>query len=81
MTEITKYEYLGLWFVQQFSTDVFVCQIFGPRWKFEWGSCAEIVDALRIELSANVGLIVPNLFSSQEVDYFRQQANAHWQKL
>jgi len=81
MSRNSKYEHLGQWFVKQFETDVLVCQIFGPRWKFEWGSCAEIVDARRIELTDNVGLIIPNGYSNQEVDYYKQQANAYWQKL
>ncbi|WP_462281641.1 hypothetical protein [Salinivirga cyanobacteriivorans] len=54
-----QYEELGQWLTEQFQLDVIVCEITGKRWAFKWSNISDIENARRIQLSPDIGIIIP----------------------
>lgn len=81
MSEMNQYENLGQWIQKHFSVEVIVCRVFVKRWAFEWCSTPEIMNARRLQLTANTGIIISNEISDERAEHIKTQALHHWQNL
>lgn len=81
MNRNTNDQKLGQWLGQHFELDLIVCRIYGKRWAFQWSNTDDIENARRIQLTDDLGLIVPATIDDKNVRKIKDKAINHLQHL
>ncbi len=81
MDLVDQYEEIGKWLAEQFQVDVIVCRIYGKRWAFKWSNITDIENARRIQLTPDLGLIIPAETNDELAKRLEQKTKSQWFEL